>query len=906
MANLKGGNVQGDSGNIKVTVRVRPFLPREEAASNCCIAMPSETTIDVTEDNGKVRNYTFDRAYWSHDKNSPHYATQETLMNELGHMLIDNALAGYNCCLFAYGQTGSGKTHSVLGQLSPPEMRGLLPRIVENLFKAIEEDKASKTPSVFKSHVSYLEIYNETIYDLLVLPEQRTGKLDAHTHPQLGIIIPGLSESPVRNDRDVQALIDFGAKTRTVAATCMNATSSRSHCIFIFELEKKSIVNGVESDLRSRVNLVDLAGSERQKRTEAVGKHLKEGACINQSLTCLAQVISSLAEAGVKKKAGQKADFVPFRNSKLTYILQDSLQGNSKTVMCAAISPSYDSCNETIGTLRFAENVKKIQTSAKKNEKSKENILAELKEEARRLRKQLEEGGGRGGGAKDSAADELAAVDAAVEVVAQKYGSNFEEELAEAEKFQKLREQALESMGLHTEDLASHMGIEAGTPQLINYNEDPSLSGCLMYFLMKDEDETNPIGTSIGSGEQCKIKLKGLGMCHKMLTIFNRENMKLTYVLCEGRVMINGKLSASEGHLKHNDRLILGHAFVFRVNIPNDTSPTIDRREFANVLQTVIADKIPEGTERYEQCLAYATELVSRLGNIKAELFVREFLRSTRWVEEANMIAHEFRSYAIYRFELEAVMDMYLYETAQPELLVRLYKLDTAKQRFRTAIKQKYGPKLLKVVGEVIGKEGTSCIAVYDFKTFWSVLLNLRDLYTVINREGIKAIDMENPAANPFNPFRQFSPKEVACLLEKEKAKATSNEAMLKVRHESRRIKKSGPPDLRELRSLQMEHYEAKSQFEAELQALHEKHAPRLSELDLRLTILRNQVGYHKEIFDKDGELLTEGKPKLNFSASWDRRLQRAGEEVALAMNLASGIISRINVIEQKKAEEAN
>jgi len=382
--------------------------------------------------------------------------------------------------------------------------------------------------------------------------------------------------------------------------------------------------------------------------------------------------------------------------------------------------------------------------------------------------------------------------------------------------------------------------------------------------------------------------------------------VKLTYVLCEGRVMINGRLAVPEGHLKHNDRLILGHAFVFRVNIPNDESPTIDRREFANVLQTVIADKIPEGTEQFEQMIAYATELVARLGNIKAELFVREFLRNLRWVEEANMIAREFRSYAIYKFELEAMMDMYLYETAQPELMVRLYKLDNAKQRLGTAIKHKYGPKLAKVVGEVIGKEGTSCIAVYDFKSFWLMLLNLRDLYTVINREGIKAIDMENLAANPFNPFRQFSPKEVAGLLEKEKAKATSNEEMRKERHRKRRSMKPGEPDLRELRSLQMEYFEEKSKFEEALKGIREEQAVRLAELDLRLSILKNGLGYHKAIMGKDGELLTEGKPDLHFSASWDRRLQRAGEEVALAMGLASGILSRINDIEQRRAGEAN
>lgn len=888
MANLKGGDSK-DAGNIKVCVRVRPFLPREENATKCCcIKMPNETRIEITEEDGKERNYTYDRAYWSHNKDHPLFADQVTLMNELGYMLIENALAGFNCCLFAYGQTGSGKTHSVLGYLDPPENKGLLPRIVEHIFKTIDEDKKKPNKSEFKCHVSYLEIYNETFYDLLIAPDQRTKKLDAHVHPQLGVHIPGLTESPVTSHAQVQDLIDFGSKTRTVAATCMNATSSRSHCIFVFEIEKKTVVNGKASCLRSRVNLVDLAGSERQKRTEAVGERLKEGSMINQSLSSLANVISKLAEA-VNKPAGAKKDFIPFRNSKLTYILQDSLSGNSKTVMCAAISPSLRDAAETLTTLRFANNVKTIKTSASKNEQSKESILDDLKRQAAELRKQLAEGGA-SKSSKDDEADELAALDALTE----KYGADFEDELAKAQEAAELRKKALESMGLGAADLAAHMGIEKGTPQLININEDASLSGCLAYFLMKDpQDAVHPVGTSIGSAPTCKIKLTGLGMTGKMITIFNEDNKSLTFILCEGRVMINGRPAVSGKNLKHNDRLVLGHAFIFRVNIPNDPTPTIDRSQFANVLEQVVAEALPPDTERYSQCLAYVKELAGRLHDIKAELVIREFLRYIHWVDEANTIAREFKSHAIYRYELEVMNDLYTYESAMPELVVRLYKLETAKVRLGKAIKEKYGKAKFRNLFDMLTTgNNSSCIAVYELHTFRLTLVHLREVFGVIQREGFSAIDMESPAQNPF---MVLSPKEIARLLALEKEKAARTEANMK----KRATIKMGEVTRADLRGLQITHGNEKSKFEETLKSIREKVEDDIDHMEHQIEVLQMQIGYHKAVIDTDGKLMNQLKPRGRVCQSVPVRLQRAGEELAWAMGLANDIFARTQAIQE-------
>ncbi|CAE7190037.1 KIF13B [Symbiodinium pilosum] len=342
---------------------------------------------------------------------------------------------GFNNCLFAYGQTGSGKTHSVLGADDPPENRGLLPRILLELFKRIETTRSSAkvefqcqawqehaefdycssrrepepTPRTWQ--VSYLEIYNEQIRDLLVPLTDKPAKLTApllqvelvRHHPKLGIYVAGLTTNAVTTYEEVQSILDFGAKSRSVPRGCKgsvgasgfnevcfvglarNSASSRSHCIFNFVLLKREVADGVDSEQRASVNLVDLAGSERQKKTGASGSLLKEGAMINQSLSNLALVINKLAASG---RDDGKADFVPFRNSKLTHILQlgwsykehpmlpqdfdgqESLSGNSKTVMIAALSPALSNFDETLSTLKFAraQTCKNVATKAVRNQ----------------------------------------------------------------------------------------------------------------------------------------------------------------------------------------------------------------------------------------------------------------------------------------------------------------------------------------------------------------------------------------------------------------------------------------------------------------------------------------------------------------------------------------------------------
>ncbi|CAD7937156.1 unnamed protein product [Amoebophrya sp. A120] len=371
-----------DANNIMVVTRCRPFNQREkDLDSKLCVDMPDDTVqgrhVVVTE-NGQEKTFEFDRAYWSHDKQRE-FITQETVMADLGRMMLDTLYSGLNVSMFAYGQTGAGKSYSVIG--GPDDLRGLLPRMLEDLYESLMKDK---DPSRFKfgTKVSFLEIYNEIVHDLLDPKLGTEGyeppKLEVKQHPKLGIFIPGLTEVPTASSDECLVQMDRGLGTRSVAATKMNAVSSRSHCVFALELDQEE---GGQAKT-SKVNLVDLAGSERAKKTGAAGDRMKEATNINKSLTALAMVIAALA-----KGEGKTA---PFRNSKLTFILRDALAGNSRTIMLTALSPAEDNVQETISTLHFAKSVKSIKTSAVANV-STTNAKAAAQGEIDRLKKELEE-----------------------------------------------------------------------------------------------------------------------------------------------------------------------------------------------------------------------------------------------------------------------------------------------------------------------------------------------------------------------------------------------------------------------------------------------------------------------------------------------------------------------------------
>lgn len=335
--------------SVKVAVRVRPFNQREiDMDAQLIIQMRGKTTgilnskANARDENIRYKEFTFDYSYWSHDEKSENYASQEMVYQDLGTEVVDCAFEGYNACVFAYGQTGSGKTFTMMGS---PTNQGLIPRICKALFDRMAEN--SKLGTTHRVQVSYLEIYQERVADLL--RGRDNTSLKVREHPKKGPYVQGLTTCLVTNYGHIQEWMNRGNSHRMTAATNMNDVSSRSHAIFTITFVQAGYCDGVPSETVSKIHLVDLAGSERADATGATGQRLKEGAHINKSLVTLGSVISALAELSAENSTnnnnnngsgGQKRHiFIPYRDSVLTWLLKDSLGGNSKTIMIAAISP---------------------------------------------------------------------------------------------------------------------------------------------------------------------------------------------------------------------------------------------------------------------------------------------------------------------------------------------------------------------------------------------------------------------------------------------------------------------------------------------------------------------------------------------------------------------------------------
>lgn len=379
-ASIVEGRQSGASGNdaVKVFVRIRP-----PAATDDLGADGEPRFRQLNEESVSVHG-TSDTTQFSYDYVAGPSVKQRKLFNVTGVPVVDNCLRGYNSCVFAYGQTGSGKTYTMLGNLparvgalSLPPSSGLMPRIFQYLFSQIAE-KQEKDPRVrYACSCSLLEIYNETITDLL-----NPGS----TNLQLRTGISGVYAEDVTVERiqDAQHAVDMlrrGSANRRVAGTNMNSDSSRSHCVLTCMIESKTTdASGGTTVVTSRLNLVDLAGSERQKSSGASGGRLREASSINRSLSTLGLVINSLADV----QNGRRGRHVPYRDSKLTFLLQDSLGGNSKTVMIANVNPAKANLHETISTLRFARRAKFVKNKPVLNQGQKMDPSA-LKQKIARL-----------------------------------------------------------------------------------------------------------------------------------------------------------------------------------------------------------------------------------------------------------------------------------------------------------------------------------------------------------------------------------------------------------------------------------------------------------------------------------------------------------------------------------------
>ncbi|XP_045404473.1 kinesin-like protein KIF17 isoform X2 [Lemur catta] len=359
------------SESVKVVVRCRPMNQRERklhcqpvvtvdcARGQCFIQNPGAA-------DEPPKQFTFDGAY-----HMDHFTEQ--IYNEIAYPLVEGVTEGYNGTIFAYGQTGSGKSFTMQGLPEPPSQRGIIPRAFEHIFESVQCAENTK----FLVRASYLEIYNEDVHDLLGADTKQ--KLELKEHPEKGVYVRGLSMHTVHSVAQCEHIMEMGWKNRSVGYTLMNKDSSRSHSIFTISIEIYAVDERGKDHLRAgKLNLVDLAGSERQSKTGATGERLKEATKINLSLSALGNVISALVDGRCKH--------IPYRDSKLTRLLQDSLGGNTKTLMVACLSPADNNYDETLSTLRYANRAKNIKNKPRINEDPKDALLREYQEEIKKLK----------------------------------------------------------------------------------------------------------------------------------------------------------------------------------------------------------------------------------------------------------------------------------------------------------------------------------------------------------------------------------------------------------------------------------------------------------------------------------------------------------------------------------------
>ncbi|XP_066269201.1 kinesin-like protein KIF13A isoform X7 [Branchiostoma lanceolatum] len=543
------------TSNVKVAVRVRPMNRRELGlATKCVVDMEGNQTIlghPTTKpgDRKPPKTFAFDYCFWSMDEtNTEKFSSQEIVFKSVGADILENAFQGYNACIFAYGQTGSGKSYTMMGTA---DNGGLIPRLCLSLFDSIVS-KSNEMLS-FKVEVSYMEIYNEKVRDLLD-PGTTKHNLKVREHKILGPYVDGLQILAVTKYEDIEKLMNEGNKSRTVAATSMNEESSRSHAVFniIVTQTLKDLASGVTGEKVSKVSLVDLAGSERAAKTGAAGERLKEGSNINKSLSTLGLVISTLADQSAGK--GHKNKFVPYRDSVLTWLLKDNLGGNSKTAMIATISPALDNYEETLSTLRYADRAKRIVNHAVVNEDPNARIIRELREEVDKLKVQLTE-------AESLKAPDLKERLVESEKLMKDMTTTWEEKLAKTEKLHQERQQALEKMGISVQ--TSGIKVEQDKNFLVNLNADPSLNELLVYYL---KDHTL-VGRPDAPTPQ-DIQLSGLGIqTEHCIMDLEGEDVYLT-PMPEARCCVNGDCVTQKTLLRNGNRIFLGNHHFFRINCP--------------------------------------------------------------------------------------------------------------------------------------------------------------------------------------------------------------------------------------------------------------------------------------------------------------------------------------------------
>ncbi|XP_051251456.1 kinesin-like protein KIF1C [Dicentrarchus labrax] len=695
--------------SVKVAVRVRPFNSRETGRNaKCVIQMQGNTTCISNPKQPKdgAKNFTFDYSYWSHTTaDDPSFACQRQVYKDIGEEMLLHAFEGYNVCIFAYGQTGAGKSYTMMGKQEPGQ-EGIIPQLCEDLFQRTGEN--TDPDLTYSVEVSYMEIYCERVRDLLNPKSQ--GTLRVREHPILGPYVEDLSKLAVTGFCDIRDLMDAGNKARTVAATNMNETSSRSHAVFtiVFTQKRRDQMTSLDTEKVSKISLVDLAGSERADSSGAKGMRLKEGANINKSLTTLGKVISALAEMQSNKK--RKSDFIPYRDSVLTWLLKENLGGNSRTAMIAALSPADINYEETLSTLRYADRAKQIRCNAVINEDPNAKLIRELKSEVERLRNLLFSQGlqelldnavnnnnngpggvagvppsplqlaitangivtpengsappgaeptstgeapadpdhliedGEDGEEADSAdsAEPISKEEAAemlleTEKIIAELNETWEEKLRKTESIRLERESLLAEMGVSIKEDGGTLGVFSpkGTPHLVNLNEDPLMSECLLYYIKEGL-------TRVGQ-QDVDIKLSGHFIkeihCVFVSELNDQGEVVVTLEpLIGAETYVNGKQITDAVVLKQGNRIVMGKNHVFRFNHPEQARLERER--------SVTADQQGEPEDwNYAQ-----KELLEKQGiDIKLEMEKRlqdMEIQYRKEKEEADLLLEQHRLYA--------------------------------------------------------------------------------------------------------------------------------------------------------------------------------------------------------------------------------------------------------------------
>lgn len=795
-----------------VGMRLRPFVGYETGQKQC-ITIKDNVVSTVGEVTGSAsEDYAFDVAMDSSaPKGSPDFCGQEKCYNLMGKRMLEHVLQGFNTCLFCYGQTGTGKTTTIMGQAQPASEQGLLLRLITDIFLEVDKRKAMNQ----EVHVSVcmLEVYNEKLNDLLTegADPKKKKQVDLHVHPQMGVHLSKGKEDKtplekiVFSAEDCVKWIDYGNAMKTVAATMMNAQSSRGHTVFILKMERKG-GDGEDDALTttSEVYFADLAGRENIKTTQVTGDRLHELTFINKSLMFLAECIRSLGSMASQKRktvtattaaAKPKMDLTKFRDTKLTLLLANALSGNSKTAMIGTLSPALQNFEESISTLKFAQTVKTIKLEAKKATAiDKETLVKKLEEEVRELKKALEL-------AREThdRADIKEKIEA-TQAIAQAHARDWHEVEQLSAEQGKMRNAIMQRLGCRRLDEG-----DVSLPYLANYSEDPYLAFKLILHVPPDNEPH-----SVGSGESNDLRLPpGLGV--SFLTCYVRnDNGRLWIRAAEvpygvlgnkrpANVEVNFcRLGAAEVELKHLDTVLFGRSMTFYAFLEPTAAETLAAKvwnqphwsqlttevDLETLLPTILGDERISDDLEVQLAKEYYSTLQSKHMDSEGAALLRAFVLSTRRarkkVEEANDITAEVKMNSGLTFELVCLAPVFSlgFQSSGhfPELAVRLVRRITkARQRWNKLVKSNFTRQKSNALLIADAVEQSQQIGTTDagdsiqvlFTWTWSKFSSRLELMHAAYQAYLA--DRNTVLPHAIDPWAEHGPGEVSQLIDDQK-----------------------------------------------------------------------------------------------------------------------------------------